>query len=168
MDMNDTNNNSQTGQQDLQKIANEGASTAQPAASVAQPPVQEMPDIVPEQITPEQPVSPVQPEIPTASPNVPVESSKKGSPVMAVAVVLLIVAIIVAVGYVAYTKFVVPRMVPAATATPVQAVTPTEVPVPEMTPQASDSGVPSTDSELPSSGSGSLPSDNSTPIPAGL
>lgn len=144
--MEPNNNNPQSGnqnldklEQDLEKLTKEAGATTQPTPDVSTQPVQPLttqptevsPAPVVENIVTSQPI-----ETPPAPPNVPVESGKKGSSLMTIAMTLLIIAVLVAVGYVAYTKFMVPN--PTPTTVPVV----TEKRSPEITPQASDSAVP--------------------------
>lgn len=154
--MNSDNNNPQTVdpsiqklQDDLQKITNEAASTIQsqpgsPTESIPQPTSPVLPQVS------SQPI-----ETPPPTPNVPVDNGKKGFSLMTVAMILLIVAVVVAVGYVAYAKF----MTPAApiVQTPVQTM------IPMITPQATDSGVPTM---IPSVSPSAVPaaSSSSTPL----
>jgi hypothetical protein len=118
IDMNGDNNNPQSGgqnlqklEEDLRKITNEAASTTQSAPVVSTQPVQEQPTSVspPQIMTPAQPI-----EVPPAPTSIPVDGGKKGISVMVIAIVLLIVAMVVAVGYVAYTKFMTPKAVQTA------------------------------------------------------
>ena len=150
--MNPDNNNPQSSnpnidklEEDLDRLTKEAAATSQPETV---PPLQSQPLPQPQPLeVPSAPteniVTPVQPiETPPAPPNVPVEGVKKGISLMTVAIALLIVAVVVAVGYIGYTKF----MTPAAPAivVPVQTQIPIEVPLPVITPQASNSAIPNT------------------------
>jgi hypothetical protein len=124
--MNPDNNNPQTGasnlqklEEDLQNLTKEAASTTQPAVAAPVAPLQEQPVAVPPPPT----TAPFQPvEMPPVPTNIPVDNGKKGISVMTIAMVLLIIAVVVAVGYMAYTKFMVP------TTPSVQTTVPTELP----------------------------------------
>lgn len=145
--MDPNNNNPQSGnqnldklEQDLEKLTKEAGATAQATPEVPPQPVQPLtqpievpPAPVVEPTVPSQPI-----ETPPAPPNVPVEGGKKGSSLMATAMTLLIIAVLVAVGYVAYTKFI--ATTPMPTTVPVETALPTEIP--EVTPQASTSAIP--------------------------
>lgn len=149
----DPNNSQPTGEnqnlnkleEDLDRLTKEAAATTQPVPETPIQTPQEQP--VPPQpmeipSPPAEPVNvPTQPiETPPAPPNVPVESGKKGMSLMTVAMTLLIIAVVVAVGYVAYTKFIAPTLSP--TVVPIQTSLPTEIPMPIITPQSSPSATP--------------------------
>jgi hypothetical protein len=109
INMNGDNNNPQPGGQNIQKLeedlknlTKEAASTVQPTVDVPVAPVQEQPTAAP----------PI--EIPPAPVNIPVDNGKKGISIMAIAVALLMTAIVVVVGYVAYAKFMTPKAVQTA------------------------------------------------------
>lgn len=150
----DPNNSQPTGEnpnlskleEDLDRLTKEAAATTQPTPETpvqssqpeTVPPLQSQPLEVPSAPA-ENVVTPVQPiQTPPAPPNVPVAGGKKGISLMTVAMVLLIVAVIVAVSYVVYTKFINPTT--PKVVTPVQ--TPTPIPVSEVTLQASTSATP--------------------------
>ena len=177
----DPNNSQPTGEnqnlnkleEDLDRLTKEAAATAQPAPETpVQPPAAETTAPTESQQSPQPqplevssaPVESIIPppaqliETPPAPPNVPVQDGKKGISLMTIAMTLLIIAVFVAVGYIAYTKFIVPAPSPIQTMAPVQTVLPTEMPVVTMTPQASDSGI-----VIPSSSPSASPSVSSTP-----
>ncbi len=162
--MNNDNNNPQSGAQNLQKLEEDLQNLTKEAASTVQPPV--VPPATPQQaqptVSPPPVVSPVQPTLtPPAPTDIPVDSGKKGVSVMAIAIVLLVVAIVIAVGYMAYTKF----MVPSAPSAPVVVPTklPVEVPVMETLPPASDSALPDVATPSSSPSASASPSASSTP-----
>ena len=160
--MNPTDNNPQTGSQnleklegDLQKLTTEVASTAKPTVEVNVEPVQN------QTVPPPPPEVPIQPiETPMAPPDIPVDSGKKGFSVMTVAMILLVVALLVAVGYVVYAKFIAP---PPVVQTTVPTYLPTDTPLPLVTPEATSLVVPtqtpvSSPSASPTASASAMPS----------
>lgn len=148
--MNNDNNNPQTPDPNMQKLENDLQKIASEGATINQP-IQEQKVVV------QEPVS--QPRnVPPPPPNVPVDTGKKSFSMMTVAMIFLIVAIVVAIGYVGYVKFIAP---PVPTPSPIETQSPTIEPLPIDTSPASDSAVQTT-SPLPDAAAS--PSDSPTPL----
>lgn len=149
--MNPDNNNQQTDNQNLQKLEQDLEKLTKEAASTVQAETQNQTEVSPtqpfqtqegsirqtqvQQETQTQPTQPV--TIPQTPPNLPVENNTKGKSfsLVTVAILLLVGAIIIVIGYVVFTKFTTPQTVKE-----VSTPTPVATPTLEPTPQATESG----------------------------